>query len=172
MIVLETERLILRMFDVDDFEQYAEICADPEAMRFLNQGKPFTRLDAWRNMAFHIGHWQLLGYGMLAVEERSSGRLVGRIGFVNPEGWPGFELGWALGRQYWGRGYATEGARRALEFAFTELKREHVISHIDPDNIASIRVAERLGEEVEGRRDLFGQGMLVYGIDRDRWLSA
>lgn len=66
---------------------------------------------------------------------------------MNPAGWPGFELGWTLGRESWGKGFATEGAQRALEYAFTEMNRDHVISLIAPDNVASIPVAERLGEK-------------------------
>src|SRR5262249_35538589 len=69
---------------------------------------------------------------------------VGRIGFWNPEGWPGFEIGWMLRRSFWGRGYATEGAQRALEYAYTELQQPQVISLIHPENAASIRVAQRL----------------------------
>jgi RimJ/RimL family protein N-acetyltransferase len=110
MVKLETERLILRMWREEDFESYAHICADPQVMRHLNQGKPLTRLEAWRHMAFLVGHWHLRGYGHWAVEEKASGNLAGRIGFLNPEGWPGFEVGWTLGREYWGKGYATEGA--------------------------------------------------------------
>jgi RimJ/RimL family protein N-acetyltransferase len=163
---LETDRLLLRMWrEETDFEPYAEICANPEVMRFLG-GKAFDRLDAWRHMSFMVGHWQLRGYGPWAVEEKATGRLIGRIGFLNPVGWPAFELGWTLGRQYWGKGYATEGARRALDYAFNELDRPHVISLIDPNNKGSIAVAERLGEKVEGQTYLMGHDVLIYGIDR------
>ena len=163
---LETERLLLRMFSEGDFEDYARMCADPEVMRYLGEGKPLPRLEAWRQIAFIIGHWQLRGYGFWAVEEKSSGKLVGRIGFFNPEGWPGFELGWTFMREAWGKGYATEGGRRALTYAFEEMGREHVISLIHPNNLASIRVAERLGEKLEGRTELFGHEVLIYGLER------
>jgi RimJ/RimL family protein N-acetyltransferase len=154
------------MFREDDFEPYAKICADPDVMRYLGDGKPLTRSEAWRQMAMILGHWRLRAYGLWAVEERATGQLIGRIGHFNPEGWPGFELGWVLGRPYWGRGYATEGARRALDYAFTEMGRDHVISLIYPPNAASIRVAERIGETLEGRTQLFGHEVLVYGIQR------
>jgi RimJ/RimL family protein N-acetyltransferase len=166
VITIETDRLILRMFREDDLEPYARIWADPDVMRYLGDGKPLTRSEAWRQMAMILGHWRLRGYGPWAVEERATGDLIGRIGLFNPEGWPGFEVGWVLGKPYWGRGYATEGARRALEYAFTELGRDHVISLIHPANAASIRVAERIGETLEGRTQLFGHEVLVYGIDR------
>lgn len=166
---LETERLRLRAFREEDLEAYAAICADAEVMRYLGDGRALSRADAWRQMALIIGHWALRGYGLWAVEERATGVLVGRLGFFNPEGWPGFELGWMLRRASWGRGYATEGAGRALAHAFTEMGRERLISLIRPDNRASIRVAERLGEQLERRTDLFGHEALVYGIDRARW---
>lgn len=164
---LHTERLVLRMFRLEDADPYAAMCADPEVMRFLTlDGKPMSRTEAWRHMAMILGHWQLRGYGMWAVEERASGALVGRVGFNDPDGWPGFELGWMLGRAWWGRGFATEAARAALEHAFSSLGRAHVISLIYPDNRRSIRVAERLGERVERTVDFFGKPALVYGVSR------
>lgn len=162
---LETERLIMRMWREDDIEEYAELCADPEVMRYLG-GKTFDRTEAWRHMASMIGHWQLRGYGIWAVVEKDSGRLAGRIGCINPAGWPGFEVGWTLKREFWGKGYATEGAHRALQYAFTELNQVHVISLIHADNHGSIHVAERLGEKLEGTARVVGIDVLVYGIDR------
>ena len=169
MTTLETQRLILRMFREEDFEQYARICADPEVTRYLGQGNALERWEAWRQMAMILGHWQLRGYGIWAVEERATGHLLGRIGLFNPEGWPGLELGWVLGRDYWGKGFATEGASKALEYAFTEMKQEKIISLIHPQNSGSIRVAERIGEKLVGSTDLFGHETLIYGIDRSSW---
>lgn len=164
-VQLETERLLLRQWRLDDFETYEKMCADEEIMRYIG-GKTFSRIEAWRHMAYHVGHWDLLGYGHFAVEEKASGKFAGRIGFLNPAGWPGFEIGWTLAREFWGKGYAIEGARRALAYAFKELDKPHVISLIHPDNKASIRVAERLGEKVEGQTEVLGIPVLIYGIDR------
>jgi RimJ/RimL family protein N-acetyltransferase len=165
-VQLETERLLLRMWrEETDFGPYAELCADPEVMRFLG-GKPMSTMEAWRHFALLVGHWHLRGYGHWAVEEKATGKFVGRIGFLNPVGWPAFEIGWTLARQHWGKGFAIEGARRALAYAFNELDKPHVISLIHPDNKASIAVAERLGEKVEGKTELFGHDVLIYGIDR------
>ncbi|MCI0462083.1 MAG: GNAT family N-acetyltransferase [Gemmataceae bacterium] len=169
MLTLETDRLILRMLRESDLDAYAEMCADPEVMRYIGDGQPLARPMAWRNLAMMVGHWSLRGYGLWAAEERSSGVLVGRIGFWNPEGWPGFELGWMLGRPFWGRGYATEGARAALQVAFTQLGQLHVISLIHPDNSASLRVAERLGERLAGSTEVMGKPALVYRITREEW---
>lgn len=168
-VQLETERLILRWFSEDDFDDFCKICSDAEVMRFLGEGKPLNSMEVWRRMATFMGHWYFRGYGIWAVEEKSSGKVVGGIGFMNPAGWPGFELGWTLGRDSWGKGYATEGAARALEHAFTEMDRDHVISLIAPDNVGSIRVAERLGEKVEGQTEILGRQVFIYGISRDEW---
>ena len=169
-VTLETERLILRMWREADFEEYAALCADPEVMRYLG-GKTWDRLESWRHMCAMIGHWHFRGYGIWAVEEKATGKFIGRIGLHYPETWPGFELGWTLAREAQGKGYATEAARRALEYAFIDLNRDHVISLINPENHPSIRVAERIGETVEGRTELLGTEVLVYGIDRDTWRS-
>jgi RimJ/RimL family protein N-acetyltransferase len=152
-----------------DLDAYAEMCADPEIMRYIGDGRPLTRPMAWRNLAMMVGHWSLRGYGLWAAEERPSGVLVGRIGFWNPEGWPGFELGWMLRRSFWGRGFATEGAQAALQFAFTQMGQPHVISLIDPANAASIRVAQRLGERLVGSTEVMAKPALVYRITREEW---
>ena len=154
-----------------DFEAYARICADPEVMRYMG-GRPFSRLESWRHMAYIVGHWQMRGFGHWAVEEKATGGFVGRLGFQDPEGWPEFEIGWTIDPRCQGRGYATEGARRALEYGFSELDRAHVISLIHPENRASIAVARRLGETLEGETAVMGIDVHVYGLSRDRWRSA
>ncbi len=167
--MLQTDRLILRMLGEADLDAYAEMCADPEVMRYIGDGQPLARPMAWRNLAMMVGHWSLRGYGLWAVQERASGALVGRIGFWNPEGWPGFEIGWMLRRGFWGRGYATEGARAALRFAFTRLGQPQVISLIHPHNAASIRVAKRLGERLVGPTEVTGKPALIYRVTRTEW---
>jgi len=162
---LETERLMLRPLRDGDLDDYAALCADEEVARFLLRGT-FDREQSWRVLAFQMGHWTLRGCGMWAVEEKETGAFAGQIGFADPVGWPGFELAWTLARRFWGRGYATEGARAALVYAFTVLEKERVISLIHPENHASRRVAERLGETPQGRAELKGTELLVYGIYR------
>jgi RimJ/RimL family protein N-acetyltransferase len=128
-----------------------------------------SRAEAWRNMAMVIGHRQLRGYGFWAVEERASGEMIGRVGCWRPEGWPGLEVGWTLRRAFWHRGYATEAARASVEYAFRALGQARVISLIAPENTASIRVAQRLGERPRGEWEVFGTKVIIYGIDREEW---
>jgi RimJ/RimL family protein N-acetyltransferase len=168
--ILETERLRLRAFRRSDFEDYATLYGDPEVLRYLGGGAAtWDRARCWRQLAFLLGHWQLGGCGMWAVALRETGALVGSIGFAHPEGWPGFELAWVLARRWWGRGYATEGARAALAHAFDVLHKDRVISLIDPENVASVRVAERIGERLLGRTRYALGERLCYGIDREQY---
>lgn len=168
---MKTERLLLRQFRHDDIDGYAAMCADADVMRYIGEGKPLSREDAWRNMAMMAGHWTLRGYGMWAVEELSSGSLVGRVGLYYPEGWPGQEVGWMLARPHWGKGYAFEAARAAFAHAFDTLQWPRVISLIDPENRRSIALAERLGERLVGEVEIRGWRTLQYGIERADWKS-
>jgi RimJ/RimL family protein N-acetyltransferase len=160
--VLTTDRLLLRMLQEADFEEYAAIHMDEEVTRFTARTH-LDRMESWCHMAMIVGHWHLCGFGMWGVFEKDTGRLAGRVGFHQPDGWPDFELGWTIGRAFWGRGYAPEAAARCLDFAFDEMKREHVISLIDPLNVSSIRVAEKIGESLEGEVEVGGHRLLMYG---------
>jgi RimJ/RimL family protein N-acetyltransferase len=174
-ITLETERLTLRPCIGSDIDAFTAMLGDSEVMRFLAiDGKPMPRFGAWQSLCSTVGHWALRGFGMFAVVERASGRFVGRVGPWYPEGWPGFEIGWTLRSEDWGKGYATEAADRCLTYAFSELGRAHVISLIHPGNVRSIRVAERLGERLEGHVTLPhspDSPVQQYGLSREAWLQ-
>jgi RimJ/RimL family protein N-acetyltransferase len=169
---LETTRLRLRGLRGSDFEDYAALYADPEVTRFIgNNGETWDRGRSWRHMAFAVGHWQLQGAGIWVVEEKASGAFLGMIGFWEPVTWPGFELSGHIARRFWGQGYASEGTRAAMAYAFHVLRRERLISLVNPANHASIRVVERIGERLEGRIDFLGRQMLLYGLDRATYLG-
>lgn len=167
--IIKTKRLILRGFRQEDLDAYAEMYADVEVMRYIGTGKVLSREESWRSMATIIGHWYLRGYGLWAVEEQQSGEMIGRIGCWKPEGWIGLEIGWTLRRAFWGRGFAREAGKASMDFAFTKLEQSHVISLIRPDNAASRKVAEKLGEKLQGETEVFGNKALIYGISREEW---
>jgi RimJ/RimL family protein N-acetyltransferase len=162
---LHTERLLMRGWSEDDFDAWAAICADPEVMLGLGQAKALDAPEAWKQLAMWVGHWELKGFGHWVLEERDTGDFVGRAGLYHPAGYPGIEVGWTVGRRHWGKGYAPEAAREACRWAHEELGLQHIISLIDPSNTRSIRVAEKLGETVEGRFQLREFDLLVYGAD-------
>lgn len=159
---LHTARLRLRAFTARDLDAYAAICADPEVMRHIGTGGPVGRDVAWRHLALFLGEWSLNGHGMWALERRSDGTLIGRVGFLQPEGWPGCELAWTLARGAWGQGFATEAVAAARAFGREQLGLGPLISLIRPDNSRSIRLAERLGATCEGPIGFLGSEALVY----------
>ena len=172
---LETERLILREYKPEDFDAFASFMADPDVVRYLN-GTPMTRADAWRNFAGIIGHWYLRGYGVWAVERKSDSAFIGRVGLINPEGWPGLEVGWTLGKPYWGQGYATEAAKASMRYGFLTQPVDRLISCIDPGNKASQAVAAKLGETRGPRQEIVIGGKAftadIWSIARAAWQSA
>lgn len=146
--VIETERLILRPTRMEDFPRWADFMADEEAARFL--GGAQDPAAAWRGFMSMAGAWSLTGISMFSVVEKASGLWVGRLGPWRPHGWPGTEVGWGLHRDSWGRGYAAEGARAAMDYAFDVLGWDEVIHCIDPDNRPSQVLAERMGAANRG----------------------
>src|ERR1700722_18116790 len=139
---LETARLILRPTAAEDFESWAALMAD-DASHFI--GGPQARSVAWRGFISVAGAWAIQGYSMFSVIEKASGLWVGRVGPWVPEGWPGTEVGWAVAKPAYGQGYATEASAAAIDWALETLGWTEVIHCIDPENLASQKVAERLG---------------------------
>jgi len=169
--VIETERLILRLPQQRDLDGWAQMMADEEAARYI--GGVQVRAASWRGMANMAGSWALLGFGMFAMVEKASGAWVGRTGPWMPEGWPGTEVGWGLHPAFWGKGYATEAATAAIDWAFDTLGWTDVIHCIDPANVNSQKVAQRLGSTNRGKGQLpapFQDAPVeIWGQTREQW---
>lgn len=170
---IETERLKLRRWRDDDIAPNTKMLSDPDTARFITaDGKPITNeFVGWRNAAIMAGHWALHGFGMFVVEEKSSGKFAGRVGPWLPRGWPGFEVGWGIAREFRGKGYALEAARAAIDWSFATFEIERIIHCIDRENVASQAVARRLGAEKTREVDLFGHVADLWVTDRDAWKS-
>jgi RimJ/RimL family protein N-acetyltransferase len=168
---IETPRLILRVPRLDDLDAWAEMMADPETARFI--GGVVSREVMWRGVMTMIGAWHATGVSMFSVIEKDTGRWIGRVGPWMPEGWPGTEVGWGIVRECWGRGYATEAAAAAIDFAYDRLGWTEVIHCIDPDNVASQQVARKLGAENRGAGQLpppFAESRIdIWGQTREQW---
>ena len=147
-IRIETARLILRLPTLQDLDGWAEMMIDEQTAKFI--GGVMPRAVCWRQLMTMIGSWHAMGFGMFSVIEKSSGRWIGRLGPWQPEGWPGTEIGWAIMRDCWGKGYAPEGAIAATDWAFDNLGWTDVIHSIAPANIASQQVARKLGSRNRG----------------------
>ncbi len=165
MPTLETDRLLMRTFEEEDLDQYAAIMADPEVVRYLGHD-PLSREDAWRSMAVFLGHERLRGWTNNAVIEKSTGRLLGRCGLWQPEGWPGLEVGWTFGRFAWGQGFATEAGTAWRDWAFEVLGANELLSVVHRDNQRSARVAQRIGHEAWRELEVRGNPCVLFGQRR------
>ena len=168
---LETDRLLLRPPEAQDLDGFAELVADEDSARFIGGVQP--RPVAWRQLCVMAGSWATQGFAMFSVIDKTSGRWIGRVGPWLPEGWPGTEVGWSLLRSAWGKGYAVEGAAATIDWAFDHLGWDEVVHCIDPDNIRSAAVAERLGSTNRGPASLpaphEGVAIDLWGQTRDEW---
>ncbi len=146
---------------------------DPLAGRFITaDGKPITDAFAgWRNAAIMAGHWALYGVGMFAVEERETGRYVGRVGPWMPPGWPGFEVGWGIASEFRGKGYAVEAASAAIDWSFATFEIDRIVHCIDRENAASQAVARRLGARKDREIDLLGHVADLWATTRASWMG-
>jgi RimJ/RimL family protein N-acetyltransferase len=171
--VIETERLLLRPWRSDDIAPNTAMLSDPGTARFITpDGKPVTTaLGGWRNAAVIAGHWALHGFGMFAVEEKSSGKYVGRVGPWCPPGWPGFEVGWGIAGESRGKGYAVEAARASIDWVFATFEIDEIIHCIEPVNTASQAVARRLGASKWREAELFGKPADLWGTSRVSWIG-
>jgi RimJ/RimL family protein N-acetyltransferase len=168
---IETECLILRRWRESDIEPNTAMLADPATARFItSDGKAVTDpFVGWRNAAIMAGHWALHGFGIFVVEEKQTGRYVGRVGPWSPAGWPGFEVGWGIARDFRGKGYAVEAARASIDWAFARFDLDRIIHCIDRENVASQAVARRLGANIEGEFDLFGHVADIWATRPETW---
>jgi RimJ/RimL family protein N-acetyltransferase len=162
---ITTERLILRPYRREDLPEYAAMWADPEVVKHIG-GRQFTTQESWAKLMRNVGHWELLKFGYWVVEERATGRFAGEVGFADfqrglPElaGRP--EGGWVLATWAHGRGFATEGVRAAMDWLAANLPGDEVVCLIDTDNVASLRVAEKLGFRVQARTEYLGTPVIV-----------
>ena len=143
--LLRTARLQLVVPEARHAAAFTALHADPYTMRYIGQGRPLDRTDAWLHLAMLIGHWQMRGYGVWMLEDPADGSFVGRVGLFHPAGWDEPELSWMIVPALRGRGLATEAARAVRDTAFGPLGMTSLISLIKPGNEASRRVALKAG---------------------------
>jgi RimJ/RimL family protein N-acetyltransferase len=137
---IETPRLVLRILQDNDWRSLHEHYSDEACTKFTF-GRALSEGESWRAMASMAGHWVLRGYGPYVLEEKGSGTVLGVTGLWYPNDWPEPEIKWALIRRHWGKGFAKEAARATQDMASKHLPDISLISLIDSNNAASIRLA-------------------------------
>jgi RimJ/RimL family protein N-acetyltransferase len=164
---IETERLTLRNFRIEDFDDYCAMTSDPETFLYSERG-PMTSDETWTRLLRHFGHWALLNFGLFAIEEKASGRFVGEAGFgdfrrklgIGFDGVP--EASWSIAPWARGQGFATEAARGALKWLEQERHSRSSVCLIHEDNAASLSVARKLGYFAYARLTYRGYPALIH----------
>ena len=140
--ILETERLILREFEISDAKKMWELNSDPEVIQYTGD-PPFVSVDHARKFLSEYGDYEKNGYGRWAVIEKTSNKFIGWCGLkLNEEGL--IDIGFRFFKKVWNRGYATESAKACLEYGFNILNLDEIIGRAARENRVSIRVLEKL----------------------------
>ena len=166
MTRLTTERLTLRPPEAGDFGALYTLTESPEMRRFLGADEP-TRADSFARMLRNAGSWSLYGYGSFIVHEHASGALVGNCGIFHSYRGLGddfdnrAEAGWIIAQGHWGKGYAIEAMAAALDW-FDRAHGTDVVAMIETGNVASEKVATKLGFSLVRTATLSGASMTLY----------
>jgi RimJ/RimL family protein N-acetyltransferase len=144
-VVFETERLLARRLDGGDVEALLAVYGDADAMRWVGDGEPITREGCERWVEVTEANYARRGYGMFALQDKATGRVVGFCGIVHPGGQPEAEVKYAFLRSHWGRGLATEAVRALLRHGAEVHRLTHIIATTAPENAASHRVLLKAG---------------------------
>ncbi len=148
--LVETDRLRLRAHTANDFQACIPLWNDPIVTRFIG-GRSYTPEEVWQRIQRYAGSWVLLGHGFWAIEEKSTGKLIGEIGIMDakrdmdPPFGDDLELGWALLPASHGKGYASEALEATLDWERRQFDAACLVALIDPDNAPSIRLAHKFG---------------------------
>ena len=170
---LETRRLILRPLVLQDLDAYVDFWQDAEVVRYIS-GTPISREQSWKRLLATVGHWQLLGFGFFAIEEKASGRFIGEAGFqemrrdLHPSIEGTLETGWGILPAYQGKGYAREAVSTAMTWAETAFPTLDYSCIIDPENRSSMHLAARLGFSEDTMTAYSGKPVLILRKARAR----
>ena len=163
---IETPRLRLRHFTLDDFDDLFRLYSDPQVMQYLS---PRTREQTQASLCKHIQHWQEYNFGMWGVIELESGKMIGRCGLGFLDNTPEVELGYVFDKSYWNMGLATEASQATLKYGFEEVELERIVAIAKPENSASVRVIQKIGMQYEKDAHYYLVDVVYYAIWRSRF---
>ena len=159
--IIETERLVLRPYSLDDVDAYYQINLDPDVSKYTNDGGVKTKEEIYRTIKENVlGDYKKYGFGRYAVVSKKENELIGFSGMKFLPEHNGVDLGYRYKKAYWGKGIATEAGKASLYFAFHELKFKNILGFVLPDNKASIRVLEKLNFTFE--KEFYEEDILIH----------
>jgi RimJ/RimL family protein N-acetyltransferase len=164
---IETARLLLRMFRLDDLDNLATLLADADVVRYVGNGLPIPRAESENALHSIIRHWNDHGFGRWAITDKESGGFIGFGGLRSLLGTP--EVVYHFAKAYWRRGLATEMARASLRFGFDEHRFDHIVAIAKPENAASIHVMEKVGMKYEMHTAYYNMNVIQYRLVRSEF---
>ncbi|BAY93540.1 MULTISPECIES: GNAT family N-acetyltransferase [unclassified Tolypothrix] len=163
---IETLRLRLRHLTLADFDDLFRIYSDAEIMKYL---VPRTAEQTQTSLYRHIKQWEENNFGMWAVIHKETGKIIGRCGLGYLADTPEVELGYVFDKSFWNMGIATEASQATLKYGFWEVKLDRIVAIAHPENIASVRVIEKLGMNYQKHTSYYGHDVVYYTLPRDQW---
>ena len=160
---LETARLHLRLFTVDDLEDLYAIYQDAQVMKYLS---PRSKEQTEQSLYRHIQQWQEHDFGMWAVADKMTGKLLGRCGLCFLDKTPEVELGYVLAKEYWGQGLATEASLATIKYGFEQVNLERIVAIAHAENLASRRVIEKVGMTYEKDAHYYNTDVVYYALTK------
>jgi [ribosomal protein S5]-alanine N-acetyltransferase len=160
---IETARLYLRQFTSNDFDDLYAIYSNSEVMKYITQGVR-NREETAADLLDIIADWEKHGFGLWAIVDRETNRLIGEGGLRFLGNTPEVEVGYVLAKAYWGKGLATEIAAASIKYGFEVLQLEKIVAVADPENIASRRVMEKVGMKYQHNFDYCDRELVYYAI--------
>ena len=169
---IETVRLRLRAFTPDDLDELQLVFGDTDVMKYISGGKPRTREETETGLRRTIEGWQRRGFGLWAVVEKATDKVIGYCGLISLEETPEIEVAYGLAKSSWGKGFATEAAHASLRFGFEELKLDRIVAVVNPQNISSQRVLEKLGMKYLRNEHHYDADLMYYEISKSDYQSG
>lgn len=168
---LETSRMRLRQFTLEDLDALSKIVGDPEVMKYIGAGGARGIQSAEKTIRIIMSHWEKHGFGIWALEEKATGKLMGWCGLQHLDKTPEVEVAYLLDSPYWRQGYATEAARAALRYGFENLNLDRIVAITRSENVGSYRVMEKLGMRYERDAHFYGVDVIYYAIKREEFME-
>lgn len=165
---IETARLRFRHLTLEDIDDLFRLYSDPEVMRYL---LPRNIEQTQTSLRKHIKQWLEYNFGMWAVIHKQSGKMIGRCGLGLLENTRQVELGYVLDKDFWHQGLATEASIETLKYGFCQIKLSQIVAIANPENIASVRVIQKVGMKYQKNAYYYGQDVVYYAISRLQWES-
>ena len=169
MHTVETARMYLRPFTLDDLDAFVSLNADADVMRYISGGTPQTRAQTQMRLNALLDHWDQHGFGLCAAVEKTTHEFAGFCGLQYLDNTSEIEIGYRLAKRFWGMGFATEAASASLKHGFEDLGLDRIVAVVHPENVASQRVVEKIGLRYVKDARFYNTDVKYYEITADEY---